>query len=242
MVQGNEFEFDIQEAPTFTYVRVHMKKGQHIQCEGGTMIYFNPSLEITTKKAEKGVLKSLKRTLAGETFFLNTFTANDDGYLGLAPVFLGDMMHISMEPGKRWIVFSGGYIASSTHFNTETKFIGAKKMFFAGERAFYLLIDALDKAGDLFIGANGAFFEITLQPNQLFNCDNGHLVAMEESVTFDIKRVGNWKSTILSGEGVITQLKGPGRVIMQSRNPREFAMYLYRFMPKNQGGSSHSNF
>jgi len=44
--------------------------------------------------------------------------------------------------------------------------------------------------------------------------------------------VGGLKSTFLSGEGVIAQLKGPCRIIMQSRNPREFALWLYNFMPK----------
>ncbi len=238
MVKGKEFEYDILESPTFSYLRIHLKRGQQIQCEGGSMIYFNPALEIATKKASKGFLKSLKRVLAGETFFLNTFTAKGDGYLGLAPAFLGDLMHIPMEPGKKWILFSGSFIASSIHFNTETEFLGLKRGLFAGERAFYLLIDSLDSSGDLFIGANGAFFEITLAPGQIFNCDNGHLVAMEDSVTFDIKRVGNLKSTFLSGEGVITQLKGPGRVIMQSRNPREFAMWIYSLMPKERTTSS----
>jgi len=54
---------------------------------------------------------------------------------------------------------------------------------------------------------------------------------MEASVTFDIKRVGGWKATMLSGEGVVCQLTGPGKVIIQSRNPREYAMWLYKFMP-----------
>lgn len=83
----------------------------------------------------------------------------------------------------------------------------------------------------------GAFFEIILEDKQIFNCDNGHLVAMESSVSFEIKKVGGLKSTFLSGEGLITQLTGPGSVIMQSRNPREFAMWLYGFMPHPSSNS-----
>lgn len=232
MARGKEYEYDILKSPTFSYIEVHLNQGQQIQCEGGTMIYFDPTLTISTKKASKGFLKSLKRVLAGETFFLNTFEANKAGNLGLAPAFPGDLMHLSLEKNDSWILFSGCFIASSIHFETETSYLGLKRSIFGGERAFYLKVDALNGPGDLFIGAMGAFIETHLADNQLFNCDNGHLVAMESTVTFDIKKVGGLKSTFLSGEGLITQLKGPGRVIMQSRNPREFALWLYNFMPK----------
>ena len=232
MVQGIEYEFEIRQQPTFSYVEVALKKGQQIQCEGGTMIFFQPTLEISTKKASKGFLKSLKRVLAGETFFMNTFTAMDNGSLGLAPAFPGDLMHIELNQNDSWILFSGCFVASSMHFETETNFLGLKRSFFGGERAFYLQVDALNGPGDLFAGAMGAFFEVELEAGQLFNCDNGHLVAMQSSVSFDIKKVGGLKSTFLSGEGVVAQLTGPGRVIMQSRNPREFALWLYNFMPK----------
>ena len=232
MTQGIEYEFEVRKKPTFSYIEVALKKGQVIQCEGGTMIFFDPTLEISTKKANKGFFKSLKRVLAGETFFMNTFNALDDGSLGLAPAFPGDLMHIALQKNDSWILFSGCFVASSVHFETETSFLGLKRSLFGGERAFYLQIDALNGPGDLFVGAMGAFLEVPLANGQVFNCDNGHLVAMESSVSFDIKKVGGLKSTFLSGEGLIVQLTGPGRVIMQSRNPREFALWLYNFMPK----------
>ncbi|MFO7795026.1 MAG: TIGR00266 family protein [Promethearchaeati archaeon] len=231
MPKGIEYDFEVLERPTFSYLRVHLRKGQKIQCEGGTMIYFDPTLEISTKKASSGFLKSLKRALAGETFFMNTFEAHDDGYVGLAPAFPGDLMQIPLEKNESWVLFSGCFVASSIHFETETNFLGLKRSFFGGERAFFLNVQALNGPGDLFIGAMGAFHEITLADGQIFNCDNGHLVSMESSVSFDIKKVGGLKSTVLSGEGLVAQLTGPGRVIMQSRNPREFALWLYNFMP-----------
>lgn len=231
MITGKEFEFEIIDRPTFSYLKILLKKGQVCKTERGAMMFFEPTIQIETKKAEKGVLKSLKRKLAGETMLLNYFTAIDDGWLSLAPPFPGDLMNIPMEIGTSWVVFSGGYVASSVGLQQNTGFTGFKKTFFSGERAFALTISAVESPGDLFLGGNGAFIEWNLQPGQILNCDNGHLVAMESSVTFDIKRVGGWKSTMLSGEGVMCQLTGPGKVIIQSRNPREYAMWLYKFMP-----------
>lgn len=239
-IKGKEFEFEIVDSPTFSHLKVLLKQGQQIKTERGNMLAFEPTLEIQTKKAEKGFFKSLKRKFAGETFLMNFFHANNNGWLLLAPPFAGDLMHIPMEHMDSWIVFSGGYIASSTNLTQATGFQGFKKSIFSGENAFTLTISAQEGPGDLFVGANGAFIEWTLQEGQILNCDNGHLVAMESSVHMDIKKVGGWKSTMMSGEGVICQLTGPGKIIMQSRNPKEFAQWLYRMMPSSSQSSSGS--
>ncbi|MHA1819510.1 MAG: TIGR00266 family protein [Promethearchaeota archaeon] len=233
MEKGAIFDYEIIERPNFSLLKVYLKDGQKIQCERGTMVFFSPSLEITTRKAQKGFLKSLKRMLASETFLLNEFTANGDGELGLAPSFSGDIRHLRVPNGKSWVLFSGAFIASSLNVVTETKWQGLKKAFFSGESAFTLNITPTQGDADVFIGAYGAFIEKDLEPGEVFNCDNGHLVAMESSIQMNIKRVGNWKATLLSGEGVITELIGPGKVIMQTRNVREFALWLSRFIPSS---------
>ncbi len=231
LTQGKHFEFEILDRPTFSYIKVLMKEGQEIKTERGSMMFMEPTLEIQTKKAEKGFLKSLKRTLAGETLLMNYIRANGNGWLALCPPFAGDIMHIPLEQGETWQVFSGGYIGSSVNLSQSTRFQGMKRGLLSQERAFILSITADNGPGDLFIGANGSFLEWTLQPGQILNVDNGHLVAMSASVQMDIKRVGSWKSTILSGEGVVCQMTGPGKVIIQSRNPQEFANWMYRLMP-----------
>ena len=131
MITGKEFEFEIIDRPTFSYLKILLKQGQVIKTERGAMMFFEPTIEIETKKAEKGILKSLKRTLAGETLLLNYFTAINNGWLSLAPPFAGDLMHIPMEQGSSWIVFSGGYIASSLNLSQTTGFTGFKKSFFS---------------------------------------------------------------------------------------------------------------
>ena len=233
MQKGIHYEFEIVDRPTFSYLKILLHQGQEIKTERGTMMFFEPSLEIHTKKAEKGFFKSIARTLAGETFLLNYFTAPiADGWLSLAPPFPGDIMHIPLQEKESWVVFSGGYLASSVNLTQSTGFQGIKKSVFSGEKAFAITVNADQGPGDLFVSGNGAFIEWTLKPEQQLKCDNGHLVAMQTSVSYDIKRVGGWKETTLSGEGVVCELTGPGRVIIQSRNPQEYAMWLYQFMPK----------
>lgn len=42
--------------------------------------------------------------------------------------------------------------------------------------------------------------------------DTGHVVAFEDSLSFDVKRVGGLKSTLFSGEGLVCEFEGDGRV------------------------------
>ena len=93
MITGKEYEFEIIDRPTFSYLKILLKQGQRIKTERGAMMFFEPTITIETKKAEKSLLKSLKRTLAGETMLLNFFTAVNNGWLSLAPPFAGDLMH-----------------------------------------------------------------------------------------------------------------------------------------------------
>ncbi|MBN2155880.1 MAG: TIGR00266 family protein [Candidatus Lokiarchaeota archaeon] len=232
MEQGIHYSYEIADRPTFSYLKVLLKKDQEIKSEPQSMMFFEPTLELRTERAEGGFFKSLKRTLAGEKFFANVYYAHDDGWLALCPSFAGDIRHIAMQPGDSWIVFSGAYIASSMNLSQDTRFQGLGKGIMSQERLFILTVIADQGPGDLFVGANGAFMEWTLQPEQVLNVDNGHLVAMSTSVTMQFRAAGNLKTTLLSGEGFMCKLTGPGKVIIQSRNPREFAMWLYRFMPK----------
>jgi uncharacterized protein (AIM24 family) len=72
---------------------------------------------------------------------------------------------------------------------------------------------------------------LDLAPGQKYIVDTGHMIAMQPTVQYDIRRIGSWKSTILSGEGFVVDLTGPGKVILQTRSPRELGSWIYRHMP-----------
>jgi len=62
--------------------------------------------------------------------------------------------------------------------------------------------------------------------------DTGHLVTFEEQVRYDIKKVAGWKSTLLSGEGLVAELTGPGNINLQSRSQDSFLSWLTPRIPK----------
>jgi uncharacterized protein (AIM24 family) len=129
-------------------------------------------------------------------------------------------------------LFSGGHLASSPSLVQETKFQGFKRGAFSGENAFMIFVSAQSQPGDLFVASNGSLLEIELGPGQPFRIDNGHLVALSHTIQYDIKRSGGLKTTLFSGEGLLVECIGPGKIIAQSRNPQEFANWIYTLLPK----------
>jgi uncharacterized protein (AIM24 family) len=57
------------------------------------------------------------------------------------------------------------------------------------------------------------------------------VVGFEASVSYTVQKSGNWKSTILGGEGLVCRFSGPGRVIMQTRSEESFVGWLMAKLP-----------
>jgi uncharacterized protein (AIM24 family) len=62
--------------------------------------------------------------------------------------------------------------------------------------------------------------------------DNAHLVAWPEQMKYTIEKAASgWVSSIVSGEGFVRRFRGPGRVLIQTRNPGGFGQWMRRFIP-----------
>jgi uncharacterized protein (AIM24 family) len=76
-----------------------------------------------------------------------------------------------------------------------------------------------------------------LQAGQHFTVDTGHMVAYEETVQMAIRKAsGGLVQTFKSGEGLVFDFSGPGRVWTQTRNPNELLGWIGATL--GQGSSS----
>lgn len=204
-------EHKIEYAPSFSLLSVKIAPGEKITAEAGAMVSMDATVNIETKM-QGGLGSALKRSfLGGESFFMNHFTGQ--GEVTFAANTPGDITYVKMA-GNTIFVQSGSYICSAGDINVDTKFGGAKT-FFSGEGLFLLKISG---AGDLFLGSYGAITVRELGAGQQLKVDTGHMVAFDESVKYEVKAVGGLKSTFLSGEGLVAQFTGPGKVWMQTRS------------------------
>jgi uncharacterized protein (AIM24 family) len=58
------------------------------------------------------------------------------------------------------------------------------------------------------------------------------MVAWSDTVNYSVRKVGGWKSTFLSGEGLVCDLTGPGMIYLQTRSQDAFLDWLIPKLPK----------
>jgi len=225
-------EVEVKYRPSYSLAVARLGPNETIQVEGGAMVGMSAGITLETK-AKGGILKSLARSvLGGESFFVNRYRAPaQGGELLLAPALPGDVAVQAMQGGTM-LVQSGSYVASSEGIELDTKWGGAKT-FFASEGLFMLRASG---TGTLILSSYGAIHEMDLAAGQTYTVDTGHLVAFTEGMGFKVRRIGGIKSTLFSGEGLVVDLTGPGRVLLQTRSTQAFLAWLIPNLPKQGSG------
>lgn len=135
--------------------------------------------------------------------------------------------------GETYLVQSGSFLASSEGVATDTKWGGART-FFGGEGLIMLRCSG---SGTLILSSYGAIHEIDLGAGETFTVDTGHLVAFSEKIGFKVRTIGGLKSTIFGGEGLVIDLTGPGKILLQTRSVGAFLNWLLPRLPKPSSGN-----
>ena len=65
-----------------------------------------------------------------------------------------------------------------------------------------------------------------LQKDERMLIDNHHIVALSENANYSVRKFGGLKSTLLGGEGLVTEIIGPGTIYFQTKNIKTFVDYL----------------
>ena len=224
---------ELKYRPSYTLGIITLDPGEEIQVEGGSMVSMSSEISIETK-ARGGLLKSLGRAvLGGESFFQNTYRAGSNGgEITVAPALPGDMQIVELN-GSSMMVQSGSYVASGEGVDVDTKWGGAKT-FFASEGLIMLRVFGQGKA---ILSSYGAIHEFDLAAGESYTVDTGHLVAFTENMGFKVRSVGGLKSTLFSGEGLVVDLTGPGKVLLQTRSTDAFLSWLLPKLPKDHSSS-----
>ncbi|MBZ5740711.1 TIGR00266 family protein [Nocardioides mangrovi] len=219
---------EILYGPAYSTAKCTLSAGETVRAEAGAMLAMSAGLAMETS-TQGGVLKGLRRSvLGGESFFMNTFTAQADGAeLWLAPALAGDV--VAWPINGTLYVQSGSYLASSAGVEVDSSWGGAKT-FFSREGLFILKVSG---QGDVVLSSYGALHAIDLQPGQTYTVDTGHMVAWTEGVNYAVRKVGSWKSTFFSGEGLVCDLTGPGRIYIQTRSQDAFLGWLIPKLPQS---------
>jgi uncharacterized protein (TIGR00266 family) len=220
--------YDLLEKPDFTMVQVTFDApGEQMVCESAAMVARDGGIEMKTSM-QGGLLAAVKRkALGGESVFQNTFTASAAGQrLFFAPAPEGDVEVVSMDGRTPVFMNSGAYLGAAPGVTLDTAW-GGTRGFFSGQGLFLLKCTG---TGPLFFASYGGIHPVDVGPGG-YICDTGHVVAFTGGLSYTVQKVGGLRGLFLSGEGLVCNFQGQGRLWMSTRNSSSLTNFLHPFRP-----------
>ena len=214
---------------TLPVVICYLNDGEQMITEGGAMSWMSPNMKMETT-TNGGAGKALGRMFAGEKIFQNVYTAKGEGMIAFASSFPGSIRAFEIAPGKDMIFQKSAFLVGergvslSVHFS---KKIGSG--LFGGEG---FILQRVSGQGIVFAEFDGHVVEYELQKGEQLIVDTGHLAAMTDGCSIDIRTVPGLKNKLLGGEGLFnTVITGPGKVWLQTMPIPNVAGILKPYLP-----------
>ena len=227
--KADEIDFEIY-GDDMQLVEIELDPGESVIAEAGAMNYMDACIKMQTifgdgsgADAGKGfgnkLLGAGKRALIGEGLFMTVFTNEDPGKkarVAFASPYPGKIIPVDLDTFDRTLICQkSAFLCAAKGVNIDLylqKKLGAG--LFGGEG---FIMQRLTGDGVVFLNAGGTIIKKTLAPGEMIKLDTGCLVAMSETVDYDVAIQNDIKNGFLGGEGLfLATLTGPGEVWLQS--------------------------
>ena len=211
-------------------VEIELDPGESVVAEAGAMNYMDACIQMETifgdgsgADANKGLggklLSAGKRAITGEGLFMTVFKNGDPvkkAKIAFASPYPGKIIPVDLDTFDRTLICQkSAFLCAAKGVNIGIhlqKKLGAG--LFGGEG---FIMQRLTGDGIVFLNAGGTIIKKSLGPGEVIKLDTGCLVAMSETVDYDVALQNNIKNGLLGGEGLfLATLTGPGEVWMQS--------------------------
>ncbi len=227
MKRADEVEFSVY-GDDLQFVEIMLDPRETIVAEAGAMMYMDSEIQMDTVFGDgsanqpTGMMGKLmsagKRAITGESLFMTTFTNNgrEKKHIAFAAPYPGKVIPFDlMDVGGTLICQKDSFLCAAKGIAIGIAF--QKKIgvgLFGGEG---FIMQKLVGDGLAFMHAGGTIIKKELAPGETLLLDTGCLVALTQTVNYDIKFAGNVKTALFGGEGLaLATLTGPGSVWLQS--------------------------
>ena len=207
-------------------VTCKLSKGESVVTESGGMSWMDEGIKMKTS-TNGGIMKGLGRALAGESLFMNIYTAEkDDVEIAFSSSFPGKILEFDLSQGETIIAQKKAFLCAESTVDIAMHF--RKKLgagFFGGEG---VIMQKITGPGKVYLEIDGEVVKKELKAGEKIKVDNGYVAAMEAGVKLDITTVPGLKNIMFGGEGLfLTTVEGPGTVWLQSMPISKLASLLY---------------
>ena len=209
---------------------VQLRKGEAIYTESGGMAWMRGDISMETS-TRGGIMAGVGRMLSGDSLFMTNYTCqSSEGLVVFTPEVPGKILAMTLASGETLICQKDSFMCAQDSVKLEMHF--RKKLgagLFGGEG---FILQKITGPGMAFIEIPGEVREYALTAGDEMKVDPGHIAMFEPSVNYDITRVKGLKNIFFSGEGLfLANLKGPGKIWLQSLPLSNLAAKLFRYMP-----------
>lgn len=221
--------YEILYPGAFPLVKVQLRQGESLKAESDAMVSMSTSM-VVEGNMEGGLLGGIGRMLAGEKFFFQTLAAKrGPGEITLAPSIPGEIIDVDLDGSYNLVVQKDGFLAGTMGIEVSSKMQNLMQGMFSGEGFFTLKISG---KGTVFLSSYGAIHAMNLAAGEEQIIDNNHLVAWPDYMDYKIEKAASgWFSSFTSGEMLVCRFKGPGVVLIQTRNPKGFGEWAKKLIP-----------
>lgn len=228
MITNHEIDYRIV-GEEMQYVEIELDPNETAIAESGSFMMMDDGIQMQTifgdgsqKQASGGLLGKLlgagKRLIVGESLFMTAFTNSAYGKkrVSFASPYPGKIIPLDLaELGGKVICQKDAFLCAAKGVSIGIDF--QRKLgtgIFGGEG---FIMEKLEGDGMAFVHAGGHVFEKVLQAGELIKIDTGCMVAITQTIDYDIQFVGGIRNTIFGGEGLFfATLRGPGKVWIQT--------------------------
>lgn len=230
-------KYRLSHESSFPLIYVDLKQNEAIRLERGAMVYHNGKVKIEGNMNSNGTgglggaLKALGRSItSGESFFITTATGLEpEALIALAPSRIGQVREIVIGPNNHWRLNDGAFVACDYSVSYEMKRQSLGKALLAGTGGLFVMETSGE--GQMIVAGYGDILEVELDGSHPFVIDNFHVVAWQSSLNYQIK-IASGVFGFKSGEGVVNEFTGVGKVLIQTRNISELAREIIPFIPQ----------
>ncbi len=215
------------------FLHVSLQKGESLYAESDSMVMMDGTLDLSGAM-QGGILSGIARRLvSGESLFTQKIVAaRGPGDTLLSQASPGGLHVFDVSPQSEYMLSDGAFLAADSGVDIKVRTQGIGGALFGGTGGFFIM--AATGQGKLCVGGFGSVFLLDIEHGQNPLIDNGHVVAWDARLSYDMvmstKQSSGFFSSLVSsqtsGEGLVMKFSGAGKVLVCSRKRDAFASWL----------------
>lgn len=226
-------KYQIQGDSDCPLVHIQLNRDEIVKIERGSMAYLS-NVELSGKMNSKkkgvgGLISAMGRSLtSGESLFMTHAKGlSDDACIGVAPSTPGKIQCLKVDQAHQYCLNTGAFLCCDDSVSYVMKKQSVGKALLGGTGGFFIM--KTEGHGDVMVNAFGDLLVLDVALDCPLTIDNEHVVAWDSTLEYVI-RIASGTFGFTTGEGLVNEFHGKGKVLIQTRNLHNLAQAIQPFI------------